>query len=391
MGFILACVLFPALAFAQGLITGAVKDATGALLPGVTVEASSPVLIEKVRSVVSDGSGQYRIVDLRPGTYSVTFTLPGFSTFKRDGIELTGSFTATVDAEMKLGIGRGNDHGLRRRRPSSTCSPPRCSACISKDIIDAIPAGRGQSALAVLIPGMTAGGQDVGGSNNQSLSSISIHGGRGTDQRQTVDGLTLRNVAGNGNSTNTVVDVGSSQEMTIDYAAGNAEAITGGVLFNFVPKEGGNRFSGSFFGSQTELQLPEQQLHARAPGAGPAVAEQAQEPVRPQRLVRRPYRQGQAVVLLERAVPAQRELHRRSLGEQERRRPHQVALRGRPGPSDVELPEEQHGEQPRHVAGLAAQQVQRLLRQRLALLEALRSSASRRNPNRSTTSRGCGP
>ena len=100
---VLACVLFPALASAQGTIAGSVKDATGALLPGVTVEAASPALIEKVRSVTTDGSGQYRIVDLRPGTYSVTFTLPGFSTFKRDGIELTGNFTATVDGEMKLG------------------------------------------------------------------------------------------------------------------------------------------------------------------------------------------------------------------------------------------------------------------------------------------------
>src|SRR6188472_415297 len=104
VAFVLAStVLLPALAFAQGSITGVVKDATGALLPGVTVEASSPVLIEKVRSVVTDGAGQYRIVDLRPGTYSVTFTLPGFNLFKRDGIELTGSFTATIDAELKVG------------------------------------------------------------------------------------------------------------------------------------------------------------------------------------------------------------------------------------------------------------------------------------------------
>jgi len=247
-------VLLPALAFAQGSITGAVKDATGAALPGVTVEASSPALIEKLRSVVTDGAGQYRIVDLRPGTYVVTFTLPGFSQFKRDGIELTGSFTATVDAEMKLG---SVEETITVSGQASVVDVQSASLqrVISKEIIDAIPAGRGQSALAVLIPGMTAGGQDVGGTNNQSLSAISIHGGRGTDQRQSVDGLTLRNVAGQGNSTNTVVDVGSSQEMTIDYAAGSAESITGGVLFNFVPKEGGNRFSGSFFGSQTNADF----------------------------------------------------------------------------------------------------------------------------------------
>jgi hypothetical protein len=93
----------PAGAYAQASIAGLVKDTSGAILPGVTVEASSPALIEKVRAVVSDASGQYRIVDLRPGTYTVTFTLPGFNVFKREGIELTGSFTATVDAEMRVG------------------------------------------------------------------------------------------------------------------------------------------------------------------------------------------------------------------------------------------------------------------------------------------------
>src|SRR3984957_4926301 len=96
-------VLIPASSFAQASITGVVKDTSGALLPGVTVEAASPALIEKVRSVLTDGTGQYRIVDLRPGTYSVTYTLSGFSPLKRDGIELAGSFTATIDAELKVG------------------------------------------------------------------------------------------------------------------------------------------------------------------------------------------------------------------------------------------------------------------------------------------------
>ena len=96
-------VLLPAIASAQATIAGVVKDASGAILPGVGVEAASPALIEKVRNVVTDGTGQYRIEDLRPGTYSVTFTLQGFSTFKREGIELTGSFTATVNADLKVG------------------------------------------------------------------------------------------------------------------------------------------------------------------------------------------------------------------------------------------------------------------------------------------------
>src|SRR5882757_6712681 len=96
-------VLVPAAAFAQASITGVVKDASGAVLPGVTVEASSPALIEKTKSAVTDGTGQYRIIDLRPGTYEVTFTLTGFNAVKRDGIELTGSFVATVNADLKIG------------------------------------------------------------------------------------------------------------------------------------------------------------------------------------------------------------------------------------------------------------------------------------------------
>src|SRR5438094_3271553 len=96
-------VLAPGAAYAQGSIVGLVKDASGAVLPGVTVEASSPVLIEKVRSVVTDGTGQYRIQTLRPGTYTVTFTLPGFSTVKREGIELSGAFVAKVNADLRVG------------------------------------------------------------------------------------------------------------------------------------------------------------------------------------------------------------------------------------------------------------------------------------------------
>jgi Carboxypeptidase regulatory-like domain len=96
-------VLMPAATYAQASIAGIVKDSSGAVLPGVTVEAASPALIEKARSVVTDATGQYRIVDLRPGTYSVTFTLAGFSTVKREGVELTGSFTATVSPELKVG------------------------------------------------------------------------------------------------------------------------------------------------------------------------------------------------------------------------------------------------------------------------------------------------
>ena len=107
-------VLIPSVVSAQASITGFVRDSSGAVLPGVTVEAASPALIEKVRTAVTDGTGQYRIVDLRPGTYSVTFTLPGFSVVRRDGVELTGSFTASIDAELRVGAVEETDHRGRR-------------------------------------------------------------------------------------------------------------------------------------------------------------------------------------------------------------------------------------------------------------------------------------
>src|SRR3989442_604584 len=100
---LLVVVLLPAAAYAQAAITGVVRDASGGVLPGVTVEAASPVLIERIRSVVSDDTGQYRIVDLRPGIYSLTFSLTGFSTVLREGIELSGTFVASVNVELRVG------------------------------------------------------------------------------------------------------------------------------------------------------------------------------------------------------------------------------------------------------------------------------------------------
>src|SRR5215470_5001097 len=100
---ILLLLLFPVAAFAQASVSGTVKDTSGAVLPGVTVEAASDVLIEKVRSATSDGNGRFQIVDLRPGKYIVTFTLTGFSTVRRDGIELSGTGQTVVDADLKVG------------------------------------------------------------------------------------------------------------------------------------------------------------------------------------------------------------------------------------------------------------------------------------------------
>ena len=124
----------------------------------MTVEAASPVLIEKVRSVVSDATGQYRIVDLRPGTYSVTFTLPGFSTVKREGIELTGTFVATVNADLKVGA-LEETITVTGETPVVDVQSARVQQTVSKDIIAAIPSSRNANGIQALIPGMSTAGR----------------------------------------------------------------------------------------------------------------------------------------------------------------------------------------------------------------------------------------
>src|SRR5437762_8390089 len=144
-------VLSPRLVLAQASITGTVKDPTGAVLPGVTVEAASDALIERARTAFSDSTGQYRIVDLRPGTYVVTFTLTGFNTFKREGIELNGSFTATVNAEMKVGS-LEESVTVTGESPIIDTQSVKRQTVLSNDIVTSIPAARAYAGVMTLIP-----------------------------------------------------------------------------------------------------------------------------------------------------------------------------------------------------------------------------------------------
>src|SRR5882672_893195 len=157
--------LVPTAAFAQATIAGVVKDTSGAVLPGVTVEAASPALIEKVRTAVSDGTGQFQIVNLVPGTYTVTFTLGGFNTVKREGVVLSGSFTAKVDAEMRVGA-LEETITVTGETPIVDVQNTKRQRVIDREIIDNIPTSRTAYDLASLIPGVSRGGltnQDVGG------------------------------------------------------------------------------------------------------------------------------------------------------------------------------------------------------------------------------------
>src|SRR5438445_202440 len=127
-------------ALAQSAISGVVKDASGAVLPGVTVTASSPALIEKSKSTVSDGSGQYRIVDLRPGTYEVSFELTGFQSIRREGIALEANFTATLNAEMKIGAVE-ETITVSGESPLVDTQTTTTREVLSRDFLDALPTG----------------------------------------------------------------------------------------------------------------------------------------------------------------------------------------------------------------------------------------------------------
>jgi hypothetical protein len=240
--------------FAQASIAGVVRDTSGAVLPGVTVEAASPALIEKVRTVVTDGSGEYKIVDLRPGTYTVTFTLTGFNVVKRDGIELTGTFVATVNAELKVGSVT-ETITVTSQTPIVDVQSVTEQRVLPSTVVDAIPSGKSLADLGVLIPGFNAvqtnagfgvNPMDVGGTNNLQNTFLVIHDSRYTDQRTFVNGIPIRNILGEGNSTNFTPDVGSTQEVVVDFGAGSAEQMTP-LRVNYVPKDGGNMFHGTFF------------------------------------------------------------------------------------------------------------------------------------------------
>jgi len=237
----------PAAAYAQGSIVGLVKDASGAVLPGVTVEASSPALIEKVRSVVTDGTGQYRIQTLRPGTYTVTFTLPGFSTVKREGIELAGTFVATVNADMRVGS-LEETITVTGETPAVDVQSTTRQRVMDREILDSLPTGRTQYNLGVLIPGVQlGGGQDVGGSGGQTaFPDLEIHGSRASDSVETMGGMSI-SVLSTGTHQPVRVNPAASQEIVLDVAAGDAEYTVGGVRIHRIPREGSNTFNGTLF------------------------------------------------------------------------------------------------------------------------------------------------
>src|SRR5262245_1067427 len=212
LGFVvLSVVLVPSMVFAQASITGQVKDSSGAVLPGVTVEAASPALIEKVRSAVSDSSGQYRIEDLRPGTYTVTFSLTGFSVFKREGIELSGSFTAVVNAEMRLGA-LEETIVVTGESPIVDVQSARRRLTLGSDGIRSIPTIRNYNGVVLLVPGVVTNTNDV--PTGATTTQFPIHGGLNNEGRLMIDGLNIGTPVGGNQPTGYITDIGNAQEST---------------------------------------------------------------------------------------------------------------------------------------------------------------------------------
>jgi hypothetical protein len=238
--------MLPASAAAQAGsgIAGIVRDSSGAVMPGVTVEASSPALIEKTRSVVTDGEGLYKIVDLRPGVYTVTFTLSGFSGVKREGIELSAGFTATVNADLRVGSIE-ESITVSGQSPVVDTQNVVQQKVITRELLDSVPTSR--SNYAALTPGASRS-TDVGGSSGTDAgSTFTIHGSRGGDTRRLIDGMRWNSMEAGNAGTGFYFDPTGAEEIAIQLGGNSAEYELGGVQVNLVPKSGSNVFNGYFF------------------------------------------------------------------------------------------------------------------------------------------------
>ena len=244
-----ACVLLlPAAAWAQASITGVVRDTSGAVLPGVTVEATSAALIEKVRTSISDSNGQYRIDDLRPGTYTLTFTLTGFNVIRRDGLELSGGLAATVNAEMPVG-GLEETITVSGAAPVVDVTNVRRQQTVTGETLREIPSSRAYNGIVMALPAVQTTTNDVGGINGPGMALFTVHGGRANEGRLQVDGINAGFSLNGAGVSGYVADVGNAQEVVFSSSGGLGEAEVGGPFLNIVPRTGGNRFSGSYFGS----------------------------------------------------------------------------------------------------------------------------------------------
>ncbi|MBI4520850.1 MAG: TonB-dependent receptor [Gemmatimonadetes bacterium] len=268
---VLACVvLAPSLALAQATLAGVVRDTSGAVLPGVTVEASSPTLIEKVRAGFTDGTGQYRIAELPPGSYTVTFSLTGFSTVRREGVQVSGVAIITINAELRIGTLQ-ETITVTGETPIVDVQSARRGTTMSDDVVKALPATRGYNAIVFLVPSVTGGSNQI--DLMPAMRIFYSHGGRGNEGRVQVDGLNVGAAFNGGGVSGYTMDTSNAEELSFTLSGGLGEAEIGGTQLNVVPKTGGNTFAGTFFGSTAGEWSQGSNLDDRLKGFG--ISEQA--------------------------------------------------------------------------------------------------------------------
>lgn len=227
-------------------IAGVVRDASGGVLPGVTVEAASAALIEGTRNAITDSNGQYQIIDLRPGDYTVSFTLPGFRTVRRDGIRLSASFTATVNAEMAVGQ-LEETITVSGAAPLVDVRSSVAQSVMTREMLDTIPSGKDPFAVGQLIAGVTTNTPDVGGTQIMQQPTLQVHGSSNNDNVFMIDNVQIQHIGFGGNQTGFYFNDGLMDEISYQTSSLPAEAPVGGVQINMIPRDGGNQFHGGIF------------------------------------------------------------------------------------------------------------------------------------------------
>ena len=231
-------------ALAQSTLTGIVKDQSGAVLPGVAVEAGSPALIEKSRSTITDEGGAYKIIDLRPGNYGVTFSLPGFKTVKRD-VELPSNFTATINAEMAVG-GVEETITVSAESPVVDTQTNFKAQVLPREILDTVPTAHTIQSVGQLVVGVQMDVPDVGGSRAMQQTYFIVHGAGTAQTSVLMDGMIVNGLQNDGAVQSYMNDAGAEQ-MVYQTGGGTADSPSGGMKLNVSPKEGGNELHGSIF------------------------------------------------------------------------------------------------------------------------------------------------
>jgi hypothetical protein len=247
-------VLLPALAHAQATLAGTVRDSSGAVLPGVTVEAASPALIEKVRTAVSDSSGQYRITELPPGTYALTFTLSGFTTLRRDSVIVSGSGVIPINADLRVGALQ-ETITVTGESPLVDTQTTRREVVVNAETLSTLPITRTYGGALYAVPGLSVA-PGVGGNDLMpSMAVFTAHGGNSTEGRMMVNGVPVAGSFSGNSVAQFGYDVPNAEELQVLVSGGLGESETGGPLANLIPRSGGNTFSGSAFYSGTSHRL----------------------------------------------------------------------------------------------------------------------------------------